>query len=85
LAGFEPRAAALAVVEKLASISRHGLGGLMSAFWAGEDGDPLHQRCALIISSTRSQPNSSRRRRLAFCELYQEHLMARQSKAGKFS
>jgi hypothetical protein len=41
---LQPRAAALAVIEELASVGRHGFGGLMAALRASEGGDKLHRR-----------------------------------------
>jgi hypothetical protein len=48
---LEPLAAALAVIEKLAGVSRHRLGGLMATLWARESRFQLHQRCVRIILS----------------------------------
>src|SRR5579885_119494 len=41
--GFQQRAAALAVVEELASIGRHGFRLAMTALGAGDGGDMLQQ------------------------------------------
>jgi hypothetical protein len=49
--GFEPFAAPFAVVEELASISRHRLDGLIAAFRASQDGLKLHFGSCFALSN----------------------------------
>jgi hypothetical protein len=50
---LEPFAAAMAVIEELAGVRRHLLGGLMAALRAGESALRLHQRtCMVTIASS---------------------------------